>query len=55
MSKLICPYAKQCDIYQGKQPCGQPSLLVYKNVFCHRGLKGWSNCNYYVELKKKEK
>lgn len=49
--QLLCPYSENCEIYQGKKPIQQPSLMIYKNVFCKRGEKGWSNCKYYVELK----
>lgn len=50
MPKLICPYTKHCELYQGEKVIEQTPLLIYKNVFCHRGLKGWNNCSHYIRL-----
>lgn len=47
MSKTLCPYTKSCSIYQGKGDTGGVPLTIYRNVFCHRGIKGWSNCKDY--------
>lgn len=49
MPKLICPHTKNCEIYQGQKTIENPPLLIYKNVFCHRGAKGWNNCKYYIK------
>jgi len=54
MSTHICPYIKECPVFQGKVATnnGTP-LTIYKNVFCNRGLKGWNNCEQYLEYKLK--
>ncbi|WP_439182820.1 hypothetical protein [Carboxylicivirga taeanensis] len=48
---LLCPLAANCDIYLGKKAELEPPLKIYQNVFCRRGIKGWSNCKYYNETK----
>ncbi len=49
MSKLNkCRYAEQCNIYQGKTETKDEQLVIYKNVFCHRGERGWVNCKQYL-------
>ncbi len=45
-----CPYTKNCELYNGKKTIEKPPLLIYKNVFCHRGVKGWNNCKHYNEI-----
>ncbi len=49
MSKYVCPYTKTCELYLGQITIENPPLLIYKNVFCHRGAKGWNNCKYYIK------
>lgn len=40
----LCKYAKECPAYQDKiKDIGKPIFLI-RNVFCNRGMKGWSNC-----------
>jgi len=49
MSKHICQYRKECPVFQGKVATNGTPLAIYKNVFCNRGIKGWSNCEQYLE------
>ncbi len=42
-----CRYARDCEIFQGKKHDSQSSLLIHRNVFCNRGIKGWRNCDEY--------
>jgi len=51
MPAYICPYIKECPIYKEEVPTSGAPLTIYKNVFCHRGLKGWSNCEQYLNYK----
>ncbi len=56
MSKLNkCKYAEECNIYQGKTATKDNQLIIYKNVFCHRGERGWINCKDYLNNNFKEK
>ncbi len=52
MAQQLCPLASNCEIFQGKKLDLQPPLKLYQNVFCRRGVKGWSNCDHYIETKK---
>jgi len=52
MSKTLCPYTKSCSVYQGKGDTGGVPLVIYRNVFCLRGIKGWSNCKEYINNQK---
>ncbi len=47
--KNFCIYAPTCPLYQGKEDKKGSDLVIYKNVFCHRGLNGWNNCKHYLE------
>ena len=49
MSINRCQYTETCAVYQGKEETGSAPLPIYKNVFCNRGIKGWNNCNKYLE------
>ncbi len=51
MTQLLCPFAAQCEIFQGKTTDLQLPLKIYQNVFCRRGAKGWNNCSLYIETK----
>jgi len=51
MPAYICPYIKECPIFQGKVATNGIPLTLYKNVFCNRGAKGWNNCEQYLEYK----
>lgn len=43
----LCPYAKDCPVYQGGLIIERISTSLIKNVFCNRGYKGWKNCERY--------
>ena len=47
MSKTLCPYAKDCPVFKGKEDAGKIPLNIYRNVFCYRGMGGWTNCSTY--------
>ncbi len=49
-----CIYAKTCEIYQNHTSVTDQKLVIHKNVFCHRGEKGWENCKEYLTFKSKE-
>jgi hypothetical protein len=49
-----CPYADRCDAYQGRGIPEDQSLSVWRNVFCNRGEKGWSNCRQYLIFEKEQ-
>lgn len=44
----ICTFASTCPLYQEKEDKKGTDLVIYKNVFCHRGLDGWNNCKHYL-------
>lgn len=54
MAANNCQHMKDCPIYQGKEETKGIPLTIYKNVFCHRGLKGWNNCEKFLEFKNQE-
>lgn len=54
MLKNLCQYRKTCPIYNGEKEINGDSLVIYKNVFCHRGFKGWNNCEQFLDYKKHE-
>lgn len=43
----LCPYAKDCPVYQGDLKIKKISSFLIKNVFCNRGYKGWKNCERF--------
>ncbi len=43
-----CKYALQCNIYMDTTETTGNQLIIYKNVFCHRGERGWLNCKEYI-------
>ncbi|PTN05944.1 hypothetical protein [Mangrovibacterium marinum] len=45
-----CPHANQCPVFAGKHKTPGLPLFLYRNVFCHRGQKGWDNCQQYKEF-----
>ncbi len=55
MAVNICQYTHTCPIYQGTKEIKVSSLSIYKNVFCHRGIKGWNNCEQYLIFSKETK
>lgn len=46
----LCRFSASCQLYQQKTEKKGEELLIYKNVFCHRGLDGWNNCKHYLDL-----
>jgi hypothetical protein len=47
----FCEFTSTCPLYQEKEEKKGPDLVIYKNVFCHRGLDGWRNCQRYLDFK----
>jgi hypothetical protein len=47
----LCPYAKDCPVYQGELKSEKVSTILVRNVFCNRGLTGWKNCKRYRQAK----
>lgn len=45
-----CQFAGDCEIYNGSVTVSETPLLIFRNVFCNRGMKGWKNCEKYIEL-----
>lgn len=43
-----CKFSKDCAIYHGVESIAM-DLMIYRNVFCNRGPKGWNNCKKYIE------
>lgn len=46
-----CPYANDCPVYKGEIEAVGIPLYIYRNVFCNRGYKGWTNCERYTEFR----
>jgi hypothetical protein len=42
-----CPYAGDCAQYKGTGLPENMNLVLFRNVFCNRGIKGWSNCDKF--------
>lgn len=42
-----CPHATTCPVFQGKLAIKRVPLMLIKNVFCNRGIKGWKNCKRF--------
>lgn len=43
----ICTHSNQCSLYHEKTDIKGKHLIIYKNVFCQRGIRGWKNCKIY--------
>lgn len=43
----LCPYSKDCPVYQEEMQIKGISTFLIKNVFCNRGHKGWKNCERF--------
>ncbi|WP_321290205.1 hypothetical protein [uncultured Sunxiuqinia sp.] len=43
----LCPYAKECPVYQEELIVKDVIPFLIKNVFCNRGQKGWKNCERF--------
>ncbi|MDA3893592.1 MAG: hypothetical protein PF517_18155 [Salinivirgaceae bacterium] len=48
MANSLCEYASKCPDFQGKESTNGIPLQLFKNVFCNRGIRGWSNCKQYL-------
>jgi hypothetical protein len=48
-----CRFANDCPIFRGELKVNQTPLSIHRNVFCNRGIKGWKNCERFVELDEK--
>ena len=44
-----CKFAMECSVYQGQKSIRDIPLVIYRNVFCNNGLKGWNNCEIYQD------
>lgn len=42
-----CPIAKTCPVFQGSLTMPDVPVMLIKNVFCNRGIKGWKNCRRF--------
>lgn len=42
-----CRYAETCPLYHGIGLSENMTRTLWRNVFCYRGIKGWSNCEKY--------
>jgi hypothetical protein len=49
-----CRYTEGCSLYHGAGIPRSMKLNLWRNVFCYRGTKGWSNCEQYAEFEKGE-
>jgi len=47
-----CKYTDRCPLYAGEGLPANISLTIYRNVYCYRGKKGWSNCDKFHEFEK---
>lgn len=54
MAPNLCQFAKTCPVYKGQTSINETPLPVYKNVFCYRGIKGWNNCDQFIEFNKQK-
>jgi len=48
-----CRFAEECPIFKGELKVSETPLPIFRNVFCNRGMKGWKNCDRFIELDKK--
>lgn len=47
-----CKYADSCTLFQGKGLPENMTRTLWRNVFCYRGMKGWTNCETYHTFEK---
>lgn len=50
----LCKYAADCPVYQDEIKNLDKPIFLVRNVFCNRGIKGWSNCKRFVTLESGE-
>lgn len=48
-----CRYADDCALYKGSGLPEHMTLILWRNVFCNRGIKGWSNCDKFKFFEEK--
>ncbi len=48
-----CRFADSCPIFKGELKVSETPLPIHRNVFCNRGMKGWKNCERFVDLDEK--
>jgi hypothetical protein len=46
----FCLFVDTCSLCQEKEDKKGMDLVIYKNVFCHRGISGWRNCKRYLDI-----
>ncbi|MBN2635188.1 MAG: hypothetical protein JXR61_02880 [Prolixibacteraceae bacterium] len=46
----LCKYAKNCPVYQNEIADLNKPIMIIRNVFCNRGIKGWTNCARFNAL-----
>lgn len=46
-----CKHTSNCSIYSG-QESAKLDIMLHRNIFCYRGIKGWSDCERYNQLQK---
>lgn len=42
-----CRFSDDCPVYKGETKVNDMPLHLLRNVFCHRGYKGWKNCTRF--------
>jgi hypothetical protein len=45
-----CRFTDECNLYRGAGIPDSMNLNLWRNVFCYRGIKGWSNCQKFNEF-----
>jgi len=45
-----CRYAQTCSFFNGMGLPENTEQSLWRNVFCYRGVKGWSNCKQYLNF-----
>lgn len=50
-----CKYANECPVFQEKNNTIDKPIYIIKNVFCNRGIKGWSICKRFQLLEEETK
>ena len=50
-----CKYADSCPLFAGIGIPENMTQTLWRNVFCYRGIKGWSNCQKYLEFEEANK
>jgi hypothetical protein len=49
-----CKYYRICSLYKGEGLPDDIQKTVWRNVFCNRGMKGWSNCKQFTDFELKQ-